>query len=297
MILLAVIFGFKNQDYSESNKSILFDACFDYINSNSKINGVGLKHDLLDLNEKNKNIQSNNSISSVPDSTLKPNKPAGTDSLVKKIKPAENDSLVKKIISTEDDSLLKKITPVNADSLKKKIKPADFDSARKKIKPTLPDSLVKKIKPAKADSLVKPIIDVKTGLTKKLLTSEDSLKIKVKQDSLKRLEIISRDSTARIKYFHFNRDDYPNVLFRPKRRSSFFVYPSEGMFSRPVQLDSTGKEVTIKENLAGKPIREYLVIPTDEFIKLNLDAVRHDVWEQKGHEYTLKIQRKIYHSC
>ena len=244
MISLAAIFGFRNQYYSNSNKLLLFDACFDYINSNSTINRTDLKQNLLDRTENTTNVHSNNLIPIVPDSTVKPIKPVKTDSLAKAVKPVKT------------------------------------------------DSLVKPIKPIKTDSLVKAINPVKTEPVKILISPEDSLKIKTKQDSLKRIDILSKDSTARIKYFHFNREDYPNVLFRQKKRSSFFVYPSESMLSRTVQLDSTGKKVIIKENIAGKPIREYLELPADEYIKLRLEAIKRDVWEQQGYQYKLKDTKR-----
>ncbi|MEK6553448.1 MAG: hypothetical protein AABZ54_08385, partial [Bacteroidota bacterium] len=148
MISLAAIFGFRNQSYSNSNKLLLFDACLDYIRSNSTIDSINLKQDLLDLTGSTNNVQSNKLIPTVPDSTVKP------------IKPVKNDS--------------------------------------EKIH----------------------------------VLSEDSLRIKTKQDSLKRIEDLSKDSTARIKYFHFYRKDYPNVLFREKKKSGFFVHPSESMLSR-----------------------------------------------------------------
>ncbi|MBI5731120.1 MAG: cell surface protein SprA, partial [Ignavibacteriales bacterium] len=208
MISLAAIFGFRNQSYSNSNKLLLFDACFDYIRSNSTIDNLDLKQDLLDLTGSSINVQSN------------------------------------------------------------------------KLIPIIPDSTVKPIQPVKIDSV------------KILVSSEDSLRIKTKQDSLKRIENFSKDSTARIKYFHFYRNDYPNVLFRVKKKSGFFVYPSESMLSRTVQLDSTGKKIIIKESIAGKQIREYLELPIDEYIKLKLEAIKRDVWEQKGYEYKLKDTKK-----
>ncbi|MEW6701760.1 MAG: cell surface protein SprA, partial [Bacteroidota bacterium] len=86
----------------------------------------------------------------------------------------------------------------------------------------------------------------------------------------------------------FHRDDPPYVQFRQKKPSSFFARPFEGTISRTVQLDSTGEKVTIKENIGGKPYRTYLEMPLDEFIKLRLEAVTRDIWEQKAYEYKLK---------
>ncbi|MCX6174203.1 MAG: cell surface protein SprA [Ignavibacteriales bacterium] len=262
MITLAVIFGFRNQSYSNSNKLLLFDACFDYINSNSTIDNIDLKQDLTECTN---NVQSNKLIPIVPDSTVKPFKPVKIDSV--KIHVSPGDSLR---IKTKQDSL-KRIENLSKGST---------NVPSNKLIPIKPDSTVKPIKPVKNDS------------EKIHVFSGDSLRIKTKQDSLKRIENLSKDSTARIKYFHFYRDDYPNVLFRGKKKSSFFVYPSENMLSRTVQLDPTGKKVIIKETIAGKPIREYLELPIDEYIKLKLETIKRDVWEQKGYEYKLKDTKK-----
>ena len=265
MISLAAIFGFRNQSYSNSNKILLFDACFDYTNSNSTIDRIDIKQDLLDLTKTSSNTQASMIIPFAPDSTVKQIKAVKNDSA--KIHVLPNDSLR---IKAKQDSL-KRIENLPKDSTKIPIN---------KLIPTVSDSTVKLIKPVKKDSL-------KTNLF-----SEDSLRIKTKQDSLKRIAILSKDSTARIKYFHFYRDDYPNILFREKKRSSFFVYPSEGVLSTTVKLDSTGKKVTIKESISGEPIRESLELPIDEFIKLKLEAIKRDVWEQKGYEYKLKSTKK-----
>ena len=52
--------------------------------------------------------------------------------------------------------------------------------------------------------------------------SKDSLKIKVKvnQDSL-RLVQMSLDSTARLQYFHYQREDVPYTSLRQKKKSKF----------------------------------------------------------------------------
>ena len=265
MISLAAIFGFRNQSYTNSNKILLFHAWFDYIHSTSTIDGIDNKQDLLDLAKTSSKAQSSKIIPIVPDSTAKQIKAVKNDST--KINVLPGDSLKNK---AKQDSL-KRIENLSKDSTNVQVN---------RLIPIVPDSTVKLIKPVKNDSI------------KIYLSSEDSLRIKTKQDSLKRIEILSKDSTARIKYFHFYRDDYPNILFREKKRSSFFVYPSEGILSKTVQLDSTGEKVTIKESIAGKPIRESLELPIDEYIKLKLEAIKRDVWEQKGYEYKLKSTKK-----
>jgi cell surface protein SprA len=143
-----------------------------------------------------------------------------------------------------------------------------------------PDSGKKLIKPLSKDS------------TFKKLSKSDSLKIKEKQDSLKVVELASKDSTARLKYFRFHRDDYPNVQLRLKRPSSFFSRPSEAVYSRSINIDSTGKSVAIKDLIGGKQYKIYLELPLDDYIKYRMDAIAKDDWQEKAHEYKLKIGKK-----
>ncbi|MBA4405893.1 cell surface protein SprA [bacterium] len=103
---------------------------------------------------------------------------------------------------------------------------------------------------------------------------------------------MSVDSTARLKYFRYHRDDYPNVLLRPKKRSSFFAQPSGGLITRTETLDSTGSIVTIKENIGTSPFRIPIKMTYDEYMKLRLSAITRDTWEAKAYEYKLKETRK-----
>ncbi|PKL82706.1 MAG: cell surface protein SprA [Ignavibacteriae bacterium HGW-Ignavibacteriae-3] len=120
----------------------------------------------------------------------------------------------------------------------------------------------------------------------------DSIRHKTRQDSLNRVAELSKDSTARLKYFRYQRKDYPGVLFRPKKQSGFFVYPSAGVITRTVSVDSTNSFVTIQELIGGKPFRSPLKIPIAEYIKLRLDAITRDTWEMKAYEYKLRDDKK-----
>lgn len=128
--------------------------------------------------------------------------------------------------------------------------------------------------------------------TKVLLSKSDSLKFKAKQDSIRRIDSLSADSTARIKYFHAFREDYYVVPFRPKRPSPFFIQPSSATLNRIVQLDSTGTKVIIKEIIGGQEAKIYLEMPLEEYIKLRLEAITRDNWEQLGYAYKLKEDKR-----
>lgn len=155
------------------------------------------------------------------------------------------------------------------------------DSTEKLKKAPLPDS---------TEKLKKALLPDTTKKSKE--THLDSLKIKAKQDSIKHIQLMEQDSTARLEYFRYHRDDSPSVPFRDKKPSSFFVRPSEGFLTKSVQLDSTGTKVTIKEMLGGQPYRTYLEMPLAEYIKLRLKAISRDVWENKAYEYKLKSSKK-----
>ncbi|MFA7420385.1 MAG: cell surface protein SprA, partial [Melioribacteraceae bacterium] len=170
---------------------------------------------------------------------------------------------------------------------------------------SLPDSIIKKdtTKQVKADSvkqsktLEELLFEAESqnknikDTTKVVFTSKDSLRIKTKADSLRRVELASKDSTARLKYDRFERKDDPLTSFREYRRSQLFLRPT-GSINRNVRMDSTGTKVIIEETIAGQNIKPKLEIPLEEYIQLRLDAIKREAWEQKGYEYVLKDTRK-----
>lgn len=125
-----------------------------------------------------------------------------------------------------------------------------------------------------------------------VLSKKDSLLLKAKQDSLKRIELLSQDSTARLKYFRAERSDYYSVPFRTKKTSAFFIQPSAASVIRTAELDSTGTKVIIKEKIAGQEAKVFIEIPLEEYIKLRLEAIDRDLWEQQGYKYEIKSDKK-----
>jgi cell surface protein SprA len=122
------------------------------------------------------------------------------------------------------------------------------------------------------------------------LSAKDSLKLKASQDSLRLLQM-ALDSTARLEYFHYQREDLPYVTLREKKKSKFFVEPSPNLKSRTVSIDSTGKYVEIKEIVAGKPNKIILRLPIDEYLSLRLKADERKKWEELGYAYDLKNEK------
>ncbi|MEO8231522.1 MAG: cell surface protein SprA [Ignavibacteriota bacterium] len=125
--------------------------------------------------------------------------------------------------------------------------------------------------------------------TKVLGTGKDSSKTKVKinQDSL-RLVQMALDSTARLEYFRYQREDIPYTTLKQKRKSKFFVEPSPNYKTTSVTIDSTGKFVEIKELIAGKPSKIILRVPLEEYIETRLQVEERKKWEALGHAYELK---------
>lgn len=124
------------------------------------------------------------------------------------------------------------------------------------------------------------------------ISRKDSLIFMAKQDSIRRIDSLSADSTARLKHFLFQRNDSHVVEFRPKKRSSFFMYPSSSLLQRIVELDSTGTKVIIKEKIAGQQVKILLEIPLEEYIELKLAAITRDNWEKLVYKYEIKSNVK-----
>ncbi len=164
--------------------------------------------------------------------------------------------------------------PVNYNSNKTKISLEDFNpppDSSDEVSP--PDS-----------TLLKQFNDSTSALNK---LKKDSVKVKVNQDSLKLVQM-SQDSSARLQYFRYQREDVPYTTLRQKKLSKFFVEPSPNLKTRKITLDSTGKYVEIQELVAGKPNKIILRLPFDEYLAQRLKAGERKNWESLGYAYQLK---------
>ena len=123
-----------------------------------------------------------------------------------------------------------------------------------------------------------------------LLSRADSI-AKGLIDTVK-IDSMAIDSTARLKYFKYSREDNNSVNFREKKKSKFFAYPSAKYQKRTIELDSTGQFVLIKESVAGQETRTYLKVPLDQYINMKLESIRQDMWEEQGYAYELKSDKK-----
>ncbi len=100
------------------------------------------------------------------------------------------------------------------------------------------------------------------------------------------------DSTARLEYFRYHREDKPYVEIEPKKQSEFFVEPSPQYKKRTITIDSTGKYVEIKETIAGQETKTLLRMSLEDYIYLKLGLRERETWEDIGYKYELKESNK-----
>ena len=120
----------------------------------------------------------------------------------------------------------------------------------------------------------------------------DSLKVGktgIAADTVK-VDSMALDSTARLKYFHYQRTDLPYLTLQRPRKSPFFAQPTDR--KRTVRIDSTGKYVVIEEKIAGQETKELLRVPIEDYIEAKLDLHRRELWEDLGYQYELKSSKK-----
>jgi len=136
--------------------------------------------------------------------------------------------------------------------------------------------------PDSGDHITQPL-DSTLSVNDSTLTT-DSLFV---TDSLQ-IDRMAIDSTNRLKYFHYQREDKPYVQLEESKQSSFFILPSAGLFQRSVKIDSSGKYVEISEKVGGRETKLLLRMPLDEYIKMKLALRERTNWEKLGYKYNLK---------
>ncbi|UCH65209.1 MAG: cell surface protein SprA, partial [Ignavibacterium sp.] len=95
------------------------------------------------------------------------------------------------------------------------------------------------------------------------------------------------DSTNRVKYFRYAREDVPYVQVEEDKKSKFFVQPSAGFTQRTVSIDSTGEFVEIREKTGGQETKVLLRMTLDEYVNMKLAVRERKNWEQLGYKYDL----------
>ena len=74
--------------------------------------------------------------------------------------------------------------------------------------------------------------------------------------------------------------------------SKFFAQPSPTFKTRTIEIDSTGKYVIVKEEIAGEETKILLKMPVDEYIQMRLAVRERQLWEKEGYAYELKETKR-----
>ena len=127
---------------------------------------------------------------------------------------------------------------------------------------------------------------VRTDTTKIISDSLLSLVDTVKVDSA------ALDSTARIKYFKYHREDKPYVELKKKKPPKFFAHPDQKFLARSIRIDSTGQYVEIIEKVAGQQTKIILRMTIDDYVQMRLGLREREIWESIGYAYELKETKK-----
>ena len=120
----------------------------------------------------------------------------------------------------------------------------------------------------------------------------DSLQLKdttIAADTVK-IDSMALDSTARLEFFRYQREDKPYTTFDLKRTSPFFAVPAQK--TRTIEIDSTGQYVIIKEKVAGQQTKILLRMTIDEYINMRMAQKERSTWEDLGYAYELKDTKK-----
>ncbi|MBI4548850.1 MAG: cell surface protein SprA [Ignavibacteriae bacterium] len=118
---------------------------------------------------------------------------------------------------------------------------------------------------------------------------EDSLRsgadTSVEEDTIQTWEVYL-DSTVRVEQFVHRRYDAPVVNIYPPINYSLYLNIKSPAYKRELQLDSTGKLVTIRETVNGLDVKVPLVLPLEEYIRLRLEQEKQTTWRSFANEYT-----------
>ncbi len=150
-----------------------------------------------------------------------------------------------------------------------------------------------------SDSTEKIVMDSTFTSTDSGLTLIDSTLVlngtdSIKADSLSAVEDTVKvdwreiDSTNRIKYFKYTREDKPYLELREKKKSRFFVEPSANFKKRTTEMVSDGKFVEIREKIGLQETKILLRMPVEDFVQMKLAINERAEWEALGYAYQLK---------
>lgn len=108
------------------------------------------------------------------------------------------------------------------------------------------------------------------------------------EDSIVVIDSMLIDSTARLEYFRYSREDFPYTTVKRKKQSKFFAHPSPSIYTRTIKIDSTGRYVELIEKISNQKTKIALRIPIEDYIAARLEARERELWEELGYKYELR---------
>ncbi|MFI5251833.1 MAG: cell surface protein SprA [Bacteroidota bacterium] len=97
--------------------------------------------------------------------------------------------------------------------------------------------------------------------------------------------VVFKDSTNRIKQFHYRRTPSPAGDFFPHEQYPLFLDFNSPAYQRTVSLDTTGSFVTVHEKFNGVDIKVPVTVPLDEYVKRRFKEESANNWRTLAHEY------------
>lgn len=140
--------------------------------------------------------------------------------------------------------------------------------------------------PDSGDSTI--VIDSLNINTDSLGFAADSLMDSTLTADTVKIDWMAIDSTSRIEYFRYQREDKPYVELKKKKQSKFFLQTSPTYKQRRTTIDSTGKFVEIKELIGGKENKIVLRVPIEDYVAERIKLEERRIWEDLGYKYELK---------
>jgi cell surface protein SprA len=134
-----------------------------------------------------------------------------------------------------------------------------------------------------------PPAQVRSGQPRDTSRFRDSLAIRKTisefKDSLgfrrdtSKVDSMAIDSTARLKYMNYARQDVPNVQLSLQNEGGLIAVPSETVARRVIAIDSTGRYVEIKDMVGNAERKVLLRMPLEDYINLQLSMNETNIWQ------------------
>lgn len=103
--------------------------------------------------------------------------------------------------------------------------------------------------------------------------------------------VVYLDSTARIAQFVHHRQDEPAVSMFPLPLSSLYLDIRSPAYQRDIQLDSTGRFITVREMVNGVDVKVPTTMPLEDYIHQRYLEEEKNNWRTFAVQYTMKEEK------